>query len=310
MPNIGVKSPFFIPLSEATANSFKIEVTVGGTLRYTLIKKASAQAGFDVSELIRDYIDIEYSGALSSTPETDYSVEVSIAWSTYTSDDATGTAISSGTITHDAYDGYAFFEEEDAHFEYPSTAVLLSGTELWYPKDTSGEFYYVSSGTVGKQSFSSTATSVSVAGTTVTIDRSGCTKHDAKKIVFINRYGLPQELWFFGKTTEGSSFTNDRYKSSNIGYDGSFSKYEHQRKTIFAQGKTRYTLNTGLVGESYNDFIRELLLSDQVWLHTDSTVRPVIVTSSDIIYRTSLNDKMIQYAIELEEANDLISNMR
>jgi hypothetical protein len=72
----------------------------------------------------------------------------------------------------------------------------------------------------------------------------------------------------------------------------------------------KYTLNTGFVAEDYNEFMRELLLSEQVWMVYDGSTRPVLLTSSDVQFKTSLNDKMVQYTIEVEQANDLISSMR
>jgi len=51
-------------------------------------------------------------------------------------------------------------------------------------------------------------------------------------------------------------------------------------------------------------------MSEQVWMHIDGTVRPINVTTSDVNYRTSLNDKMVQYTLEVQQANDLISTMR
>ena len=52
------------------------------------------------------------------------------------------------------------------------------------------------------------------------------------------------------------------------------------------------------------------MLSENVWLVIDSIVRPVTPTSSDVTFRTSLNDKMIQYTVEFEQSNDLISSAR
>ena len=56
--------------------------------------------------------------------------------------------------------------------------------------------------------------------------------------------------------------------------------------------------------------MNELLLSEQVWMHYDNDVKPINVITSDVTYRTSLNDKLVQYTLEVEQAYDLISTMR
>lgn len=314
MANIGVRSPYFQSLSNVSGEYFKIEITINSTLRYTLTKVTPDEAHFEISELIRDYINIEYNGTMPTNPAdsaSGYSADVSLALKIYDNTAGTGTPISSTTVTFDAFDAYAFFEEQDKDYTLPSTAVLLTSKTIWLPENTAGVFYYTSTDVVTKYDIGTTTEGdVSVAGDTVTIRRFDCTKYDPIKVVFINRYGMPQELWFFGKTIESSSYTSDQYKSANITGAGVYSKYEHQYKKFDAKGKKKYVINTGFVSQDYNASIDELLMSEQSWMHIDSTVRPINVLTADIDFRTSLNDKLVQYSLEIEQANDLISTMR
>lgn len=314
MANIGVRSPYFQSLSNVSGEYFKIEITINSTLRYTLTKVTPDEAHFEISELIRDYINIEYNGTMPTNPAdsaSGYSADVSLALKIYDNTAGTGTPISDTTVTFDAFDAYAFFEEQDKDYTLPSTAVLLTSKTIWLPENTAGVFYYTSTDVVTKYDIGTTTEgNVSVAGDTVTIRRFDCTKYDPIKVVFINRYGMPQELWFFGKTIESSSYTSDQYKSANITGAGVYSKYEHQYKKFDAKGKKKYIINTGFVSQDYNASIDELLMSEQSWMHIDSTVRPINILTADIDFRTSLNDKLVQYSLEIEQANDLISTMR
>ena len=52
------------------------------------------------------------------------------------------------------------------------------------------------------------------------------------------------------------------------------------------------------------------MVSEQVWLVIDGVTRPVYPTSSSVDFKTSINDKLVNYTIEFEQANDLISTMR
>ena len=87
--SVGVRSPYFISRDAgATANSYKFTITIDGTLAYEIIKNVpdTNVAGIDVSELIRDYINISYTGSLplgTSVPN-EWGVEWYAAINAYT----------------------------------------------------------------------------------------------------------------------------------------------------------------------------------------------------------------------------------
>lgn len=312
---IAVRSPYFIT-GATGGKSYQIKVTIGGTLRYTIFKNIDGNASFEISELVRDYINIAYSGMLSSNPHADYTVTVQVyldVWST-ANGTGTGDVVSTTVLDVRAVDGYGYFSDGYNYDTPGSNNYLLSTDTIWAPENTAGAFYYVnSSGNIAKRSYSTTDTSIDdPIGTfwTVNIKRYHCDKYDPIKLVFINRFGMPQELYFFTKSIERLSTTREQYKSSNVPYDGDYSIYEHQFKTFNKQGNLRYTLNTGYVDETYNPYMQELMLSEQVWMHIDGIVVPITVNSSDVSFKTSLNDKLVNYTIEVEEANDLINSMR
>ena len=61
--------------------------------------------------------------------------------------------------------------------------------------------------------------------------------------------------------------------------------------------------------EAYNDVMQDLLLSEYVWLYLNSDWQPVTVTKSSLLKKTSVNDRLIQYTIEVQESNDIINNV-
>jgi hypothetical protein len=314
--NIGVRSPRFVTFGGLSDVSHELRVSINGTLRYTLSKNIEGSASFEVSELIRDYINISYNGTMPSSADivddaTGWCADVSLSWTSWDDLERTGPGSGSG-ISLVAYDAYKFFSETGYNYSFPSSDVLLTSRTIWLPENTAGAFYYTNSTVITKYDIgtSTTGTVTPVGSETVTIRRFNCTSHDPIKLVFINRFGMPQELWFFGRTTASTSVESEQYKSSNISANGSYNIYEHQFKKLDVRSKTKYTLNTGFVTEDYNDSITELMMSEQVWMHVDGTVRPINVASTDVTYRTSLNDKLVEYTIEVEQANDLISTMR
>ena len=128
-------------------------------------------------------------------------------------------------------------------------------------------------------------------------------KHTPIKIVFKNKFGALQEMWFFGKTilstnTKSEGFNRAITKSAVGVVDNSISGRVKYNKT----GDERITLNSGFQVEANNELFRQLMLSEQVWMHYDGNVVPVNVLDNQIQYKTSINDKLINYTINFEFA--------
>jgi hypothetical protein len=305
MANIGVRSPFYIRETQSGGDSATMSLTVNGTLVYTVTKKTGSTFLVNISDLVRDYVTPTYDGTIDLDSPGEATVATSVQFF-----DANLLALGTPkTSSHVAYDGYGYFK--DGNSQLPSggtTDIWLSGTTIWAPEGEGGAFYGSNQSGV---LFVNTYTSSDTTKAEIAIKRYPCTRYDATKCVFINRFGVPQELWFFGKTTESTSTVKESYKSNlSTGLNNwTDSIYKHQYQSFDVNARTQYVLNTGFVSEEYNEYVRELMLSEQIWLHIDNTVRPVNAVSSDVTFRTSLNDKMVEYSIEFEQANDLIATV-
>ena len=66
-------------------------------------------------------------------------------------------------------------------------------------------------------------------------------------------------------------------------------------------GRKRFTLNTGWVGEDYKDIMEQMMISERVML--DDV--PVNVSTQSLTLQKSVNDKTINYTIQVEEAFDI-----
>lgn len=142
-----------------------------------------------------------------------------------------------------------------------------------------------------------------------------CDKYPDRKVTFLNKNGAFQDLYFFAKEIESITSTGDRYKSNQLNLQTpSYSTTKHQYQQFDKQAKESVRLNTGFVSEDYNEVIKQLMLSEYVWLtkttDTAHNIYPVIPTTSEVTFRTSLNDKMVDYEIEFEYAFDKIQNIR
>jgi len=329
MANIALRNPQFksIAIPSTGVLSTVCTVKIDGTLRYTLVKNVqpSTTINFDIAELARDYIEIAY--------QTDYvpqTVAIETVLTNYSGLNGTG----SPSVTTEIYDdigfeAYGIFEEgvnPEVPFRNAPTYLIPKSTasqfEILVPNNTGGKLPSITSlNSLIATSYSSTDTSVTtVDGVVCNIKRIDCTKYGiGNKIIYINKYGAQQDLWFFLKETKNLARTNEGYKSNTITYPSGGATYSVQNapnKVFNTQAKQTHTLSSGYYPEYANQFFEELLLSEYVWLDLFTSVSvkgyviPVKVKTSSVAFKTSVNDRLIEYTIEFEEAFDYINNIR
>jgi hypothetical protein len=132
----------------------------------------------------------------------------------------------------------------------------------------------------------------------------------------VNKYGALQDLYFTRKSNESVSVKKDAYKASIVDFSGSSVTYDntgHQHRTLNLIGNESITLNTDYIDESCNEHIRQLMLSEQVWmtrLTDEELIFPLTLKSQSVQMKTSLNDKMIQYTMNFDIANDKINSVK
>ena len=109
-------------------------------------------------------------------------------------------------------------------------------------------------------------------------------------------------------SVKGEQFKASIFNENTLSYD----TYKHQQTQFLVQGKSSITMNTGYLNEDYNKVIEELMLSEQVWMYRDgnTTITPIIPTTKQITYKTSVNDRLIDYTINFDMAFDKINNIR
>jgi len=334
MANLALRNPQFKSIElTGTANSAVCIVKVNNIVRYTLIKNKASTGGligsvitlnFDIAELARDYLEIAY--------QSDYvtqTVNIKTDLSTFTLPNGQGTVVDTETTIEDeGFEAYGTFEEginPNVPFRnVPSFLMSKSSSSqftILAPSGLSGKLPSItSSNGLIATNYSTSDTSKTVDGNVCNIKRIDCTKYgDGHKITFINKYGAQQDLFFFLKKTRSLARTNEGYKSNTITYPNSGATYDVKNapnKVFNTQGKQSYTLSSGYYPEFANQFFEELLLSEYVWLDPSTinsartNIIPVKVKTSSMAYKTSVNDRLIEYTIEFEEAFDYINNIR
>ena len=145
--------------------------------------------------------------------------------------------------------------------------------------------------------------------TIIKVDNIEECKYTPYKVTFINKFGAYQDIWFFKRSNLSMTKKDEMFKS-NIINNGSYNTYQHQYSTFHVNAKETLSLNTGFYPESYNEVFRQMSLSDKIWIEYNEKTLPVRLTSSNLSFKTRLDDKLINYTLELEFAFDKINNVR
>lgn len=345
MNRIQSRSPYIVTHTNTGLTSIKVELYmytgIKTTDRPTLpnitlqVEALNEVCNFDISEFADDFLDIEFNGSYDSQ----------MIWLDYTIQEWINgfEQIPYTTTQKDFYGGFRYYfegaqNESTANYSgvflmsnktiykpsyaYPKLAIIASGstTVKYYQTidDVSTE--------VGEQIIAASTDSASRivyltipnanvdritgGGFTINVKNLPCSKHTEHKLTFINRYGALQDLYLTGKSLESMKVnTVDKYKRNTLVND-TFDISKHRNTFLNKNGVNSMVLSSAFVDESQNMAFGELLLSRKVWLDTSLETLPVTITDSNIKYKTSLNDKLISYTINLDFAYDTINNIR
>jgi hypothetical protein len=386
---INVRSPYYVKASNASLASATLSLyiytgtftTDKGTAKYIITKNEISSNNyvvFEIAELVRDYLDIEFDGEYDSqTVWVEADIEMF--------DAINGGGSSLGTTSTDyiAFDGYGYFE--DGINSELSRTYLQSNKEIFRPSDqnvrvpvftedtdsvsflykgevkrvqsissstnTNGQIDYITvSGADNTDSYKERVLadggtlednslldafleSVDIglvdelyinsdSGTQVVkISTEPCSKYEPYKVTFINKFGALQDMYFSLKSIESLNTTGETYKANVVDFGTlTYDTYKPQVAQYNKLGKESITLNTNYISEQYNEVIKQLMMSEQVWLtrldnpapdsNNLETVLAVIPKTQSVTYKTSLNDRLVQYTVDFDYAFDKINTVR
>lgn len=148
-----------------------------------------------------------------------------------------------------------------------------------------------------------------------TNDFEGNDKFENIKITFVNKFGALQDMFFTFKSVESTNVESRNFKRSIFNESElKYNKHQHQNNLFHVNATDRISLSTGFLNEEYNKVIEELMISEQHWMtrvtDTEEQIIPVMPVTKSVTYRTSANDRLIQYTIEFDMAFNKINNIR
>ena len=323
-----LRSPFFIDhTTSVTSGSADITITINSVDQYVISKDTvSNRATFEVSELIRDFLTPTWDGLFpySSATTTSLTVTASIEVEFYTNNKKTraantaagnpDTPIGAETQNHTIYgfDAYSEFKE-GANKQLVSGQMLQSATTMYLPETGDAYIPIESSNAVSYYTVADTVTDGTivnpVAGIDVTIRRICEPIFNIIKVVFMNKFGALQEFHFNKKNTINFSTTQENYESMLL-QANTYNTNKHQKYVYNKQGSETILLNTGYIDLAQYETMKQLMLSEQVWAVISGTTYPVNVKTNTLTKKTKINDKLVNYSIEMEFAYDVINSVR
>jgi hypothetical protein len=75
------------------------------------------------------------------------------------------------------------------------------------------------------------------------------------------------------------------------------------------QGKSKFKVNSGFIEESMNETVRQLLLSERVWMYSNEIFTPLNVAGKSLEYKTRQKDRLINYEIDFDYAFNEINSI-
>ena len=142
------------------------------------------------------------------------------------------------------------------------------------------------------------------------------------RISFVNKFGVMQDIWFFARRRDSVGAEREQYKKAILKTgkaDAAYSIGDHQRVYLENQGRERITMNTGFIHESYNEVLKQLMISEYVYIHdtrkfSPSNNRydlavPINVVTNSLNIKTRRDDKLINYELQFEMDSELIQSV-
>ena len=145
---------------------------------------------------------------------------------------------------------------------------------------------------------------------TIVVENISECKHIPYKLIFRNKYGAKQELWFFKASRLSMEVEREQYKGNTIKDYRSGNISSHRNINFSTMSKQTLTINSGFVPEEFNEVFKQLMLSEQVWIDYKQQILPINVSNQTIDYKTKLNNKLINYTIDVEFSFNTTNNVR
>lgn len=343
---LNARSPKFVSVSHASISYAILKLYIWDGLAASQpttpiyeIKKSSIagspEVAFEIAELVRDQLDILFDGNYNGSGQAVWAKAELVAYN------VSGGSLTFTSQSYIAFDGYEYFENPTSPFvplfmtnreiftlndarmripiytqQAPTVVFLKNGVQVdifvyTAEQDSADQIQYINwlatNGNVD-------TIEVYVSGTlldTITVNIIEECVYDPKKITFINKFGALQDMYFFKKSVDKMATQRENYKANILNNLYEYSTTQHVQRDFNITAKESTTLSSGFLNENYNEVFKQMMLSEKIWVtNTDGQVLPLNIKTSSIQYKTSLNDRLVEYTFDFDNSFNVINNIR
>ena len=163
-------------------------------------------------------------------------------------------------------------------------------------------------------------------GTSINFTKVCKQKYPNIRVKWKNRYGQFDYYNFLLVNRQGFSSTKRTYQPQLGSWQGtglSYQQYDSSNLNYLSDSKQTLSVNSDYLQDAYNDIFKQLLVSDEIyWVYginefgegfslgynngfavgTGRTelVRPITITTNNIVFKTGVNDKLVQYQFDFD----------
>jgi len=176
-------------------------------------------------------------------------------------------------------------------YQYP-----IGPAQSGFPLSTSGLTYYTTQAYSGSVALSSP----------IKYNIDCIQKYPNVRIKWKNRYGQFDYFNFYMVSKETFSTERRTYQPQLGTWEGStlsYQKYDTGNQAYIVDSKQGLSVNSFWIDQTYNDILKQLLVSDEIyWVYDEANnyVRPMTIVTQNIIFKTGVVDGLIQYQFDFQ----------
>lgn len=131
-------------------------------------------------------------------------------------------------------------------------------------------------------------------------------KYTPVRVLWKNRYGQFDFFNFYMKNIQTLETEQRTYQPQLGTWDSttlSYNSYQTAKQRYIVDTNETLTVNSDFISQNYNDIFKQLLVTDEVYWYYDqpnNLVKPLTIKSNSILFKTGVNDKLIQYTFTFD----------
>jgi hypothetical protein len=161
--------------------------------------------------------------------------------------------------------------------------------------------------TIGLEWYTTQAYSLTVPlGAPIRYDIVCVQKYPNVRIKWKNKYGQFDYFNFFGSSNQSFGTSQKVYQPTIGSWTSNqltYQKYETGIRNYTVSDIQTLVVNTQFIPQDYNDIIKQMLVSDEIyWVYDEAAdlVRPLSIVNNNLRFKTGVVDKLIQYTFTFD----------